>query len=130
MPSFDFIITEERVLVPGETGSGMAKMIYFLTRKGGLSIDQFQDYWASRHGPLAAKIPQVRRYVQSHVRKSAYRAGRNPRYDGVAETWFDNFDALRASAETAEIREVRADETNFLEPGTIRFIVAGEHVIV
>lgn len=130
MPSFAFVITEERQILPGAASPAMVKMIYFLTRRNGLSIDEFQSYWASSHGPLAAKVPAVRRYVQSHVRKSAYRAGRNPRYDGVAETWFDDFDALRASAATAEYRAVRDDETNFLEPGTIRFIIAGEHMIV
>lgn len=130
MPSFDFVITEEREILPGAAGPGAVKMIYFLTRRDGLSIDGFQSYWASHHGSLAAKLPAVRRYVQSHVRKSAYRAGRNPRYDGVAETWFDDFDALRASAATAEYRAVRDDEANFLESGTIRFIIAGEHVIV
>jgi uncharacterized protein (TIGR02118 family) len=130
MSSFDFIITEERELKGSAAEPSMVKMIYFLTRKDGLSVDQFQDYWAARHGPLAAEIPQVRRYVQSHVRKSAYRAGRNPRYDGVAETWFDDFDALRASAATEQYRAVRADEANFLEPGTVRFIITDEHVIV
>jgi uncharacterized protein (TIGR02118 family) len=128
--SFGFIITEEREQKHGVVRPGMAKMISFLTRKDGLSVEAFQDYWANHHGPLAAKIPQLRHYVQCHVRGSAYHAGRNPRYDGVAETWFDDFAALRASGETAEYRVVRADEANFLEPGAIRFIVAQEHVIV
>jgi uncharacterized protein (TIGR02118 family) len=128
--SFDFVITEEREMVAGAAKPGMAKMIYFLTRRNGLSVEEFQNYWASQHGPLAAKVPGVRRYVQSHLRRSAYHAGRNPRYDGVAETWFDDIDALRASAGTEEYRAVRADEANFLAPDTIRFIIAGEHVIV
>jgi uncharacterized protein (TIGR02118 family) len=128
--SFDFIITEEREQKHGTMHPGMAKMISFLTRKNGLSVEAFQEYWANHHGPLAAKIPQLRHYVQSHVRRSAYHAGRNPRYDGVAETWFDNLADLRASGETAEYLTVRADEANFLEPGAIRFIIAQEHVIV
>jgi uncharacterized protein (TIGR02118 family) len=130
MKNFDFVITEERELVPGPVNSSMVKMIYFLTRRNGLSVDEFQDYWAARHGALAAKVPRLRRYVQSHLRKSAYHGGRNPRYDGVAETWFDDLDALRASAGTEEYKAVRADEVNFLAPGTVRFIIAGEHVIV
>lgn len=129
-PSFDFLITQEREILPGTAAPGMVKMIYFLTRKNGMSIEQFQSYWAEHHGPLAAKVAGVRRYVQSHARKSAYRAGRNPRYDGVAETWFDDFGTLRASAETAEYRAVRADEANFLEASTVRFIITGEHPIV
>src|SRR5207253_11256391 len=68
------------------------------------------DLWSSVHGPLGAKIPMVRRYVQCHVRPAAYRDGRQPPYDGVAEVWFDSTAAMRESATTPEFRAVRADE--------------------
>ncbi len=66
------------------------------------------------------------------MRLSAYGAGRAPRYDGVAETWFDNLDAMRASGETPEYRAVRADEPNFLRTadGRLPFIIAREYPIV
>jgi uncharacterized protein (TIGR02118 family) len=130
MSSFDFILTEERVEVDGAVREGMPKLVSFLKRKAGMDVDAFQSYWANRHGPLASRIPGLRRYVQCHVRASAYRAGRAPRYDCVPETWFDDIDAMRASEATPEYRAVRADEANFLESGRLPFIITREYVIV
>ncbi len=130
MPSFDFVLTGERVQVDGAVREGMPKLISFIKRKAGMDVGAFQAYWANHHGPLASKIPGLRRYVQCHVRPSAYRGGREPHYDGVPETWFDDIDAMRASEQTPEYRAVRADEANFLAPGRLPFIITREYVIV
>ena len=91
------ILTDEVVQKEGTPGGGAVKMFSLLTRKPGTDVAAFQAYWRTHHGPLAAKIPQVRRYVQCHVRPSAYADGRIPRYDGVAELWFDSSQAVRDS---------------------------------
>ena len=77
---------------------------------------------------LAARIPGLRRYVQSHTRASAYAAGRRPAWDGVAITWFDSTDAMRAAAATPEYAATRADEAAFAAPD-LPFIITREHVI-
>ena len=69
--------------------------------------------------PLAARITQLRRYVQSHVRPGAYEAGRAPRYDGLAVTWFDDTAAMRASAGSEAYARTREDEPNFIRIGRI-----------
>jgi uncharacterized protein (TIGR02118 family) len=130
MSSFAFILAEERIQKDGPALPAMLKLVAFLNRKPGLGVEEFQTYWAEHHGPLAAKIPQLRRYVQCHVRRSGYRGGRSPRYDGVAESWFDSLDAMRESEHTAEYRAVRADEPNFLAPGNPRFIIARDYTIL
>ncbi|HEY6394593.1 MAG TPA: EthD domain-containing protein [Candidatus Binataceae bacterium] len=130
MTKFGFILVDERVQKEAPTTPEMPKLIAFLTRKAGMDVDKFQAYWRGHHGPVASKIPQVRRYVQCHVRRSAYMSGRSPVYDGVAETWFENLDAMRESGDTEEYRAVRADEANFLEPGKIQFIIAREYPII
>lgn len=124
------IVTEEHVIKDGEAPPGGVKSIEFVTRKPGLEVDKFQRYWREVHGPIAAQIPMVRRYVQSHTRPSAYERGRTPAYDGVATTWFDDTQAMRASAATPQYASVRADEPNFLAPGDPSFIITKEHVIV
>jgi uncharacterized protein (TIGR02118 family) len=86
-------------------------------------------YWEEVHGPLAASIPQVRRYVQSHLRPGAYRAGR-PFVDGLATTWFDSVDDLRAAATTDELARVRADEPTFIDVAGSPTVLAEEHVLV
>lgn len=123
------IITEEHVIKDGPVPREGVKNVEFVTHRPGMSIDAFQRYWREVHGPLAALIPVVRRYVQSHTRRSAYEGGRAPRYDGVALTWFDDTQAMRASAATAEYARVRADEANFITADP-PFIITKEHVVV
>lgn len=129
-PSKRVIVTDEHVIKDGPVPPGAAKNVEFVTRKPGLALEAFQRYWREVHGPLAAPIPMIRRYVQSHTRPSAYERGRTPAYDGVAVTWFDDTQAMRASAATAQYARVRADEANFIAPGEIPIIITTEHVIV
>jgi uncharacterized protein (TIGR02118 family) len=123
------IVTEEHVVKDGPVPADGAKNVEFVTRKPDMAVDRFQQYWSRIHGPLAALIPVVRRYVQSHTRRSAYEGGRAPLYDGVAITWFDNTQAMRVSATTPEYARVRADEANFITPDP-PFIITKEHVII
>jgi len=123
------IVTEEHVIKDGPLPAGGVKNVEFVTRRPAMAVDEFQRYWREVHGPLAAKIPVIRRYVQSHTRRSASEAGRNPRYDGVAITWFDDTRAMRQSARTPEYAQVRADEPNFITADP-PFIITREHVIV
>ena len=123
------IITEEHVIKDGAAPAGGVKNIEFVTHKPGMPIAAFQRYWREAHGPLAALIPVIRRYVQCHTRVSAYEGGRVPAYDGAAITWFDDTEAMRASALTAEYARTRADEPNFVTPDP-PFIITREHVVV
>jgi uncharacterized protein (TIGR02118 family) len=123
------IVTDEIVQKEGTPSKDAVKILSLLTRKPGMDLAAFQSYWRTNHGPLAAKIPQTRRYVQCHVRASGYADGRKPIYDGVAEVWFDDFDAVRASGTGDLYRDIRADEPKFL---TVPFpvIFASEHRII
>jgi uncharacterized protein (TIGR02118 family) len=124
------LITEEHVIVDGAPAAGAVKMVMFLRRRPDLEVGAFQHYWRAIHGPLAAAVPQVRRYVQSHVRRSAYERGRVPGFDGVALLWFDDTAGLRASGGTAEAARAAADLPNFLAAGAAPVILTREHVIV
>lgn len=124
------IVTEEHVIKDGPAPPRGVKNVEFVVRKPGLEVDKFQRYWREIHGPIAAQIPMIRRYVQSHTRPSAYERGRTPAYDGVAITWFDDTQAMRASATTTQYARVRADEPNFIAPGNPPFIITTEHVII
>ena len=123
------IITEEHVIKDGRVPKDGVKNIEFVTRRPGMSVEDFQRYWREVHGPLGAAIGVVQRYVQSHTRRSAYESGRTPRHDGIAVTWFESTDAMRASARSPEYARVRGDEPNFVAPDP-PFIITKEHVIV
>src|SRR6516164_8557935 len=45
----------------------MIKSVGLLTRKGGLTHEDFVKHWFEVHAPLAHAVPGVRRYVQSHI---------------------------------------------------------------
>jgi uncharacterized protein (TIGR02118 family) len=124
------IITDEHVIKPGAIPPGAVKNIEFVTHKPGMSIEAFQRHWREIHGPLGAAIPVVRRYVQSHTRRSVYASGKTPAYDGVALTWFESTQAMRESATTPEYARTRADEPNFIASGRLPFIITKEHFIV
>ena len=106
----------------------MVKMVAFFKRKPGMSIEDFQSYWRTTHADIVVKLPGIRRYVQSHTILSGYRKG-EPIYDGMAELWFDNTDAMRAQAGTPEFAAVRADEPNFMDVASQGSIITEEHVI-
>jgi uncharacterized protein (TIGR02118 family) len=107
------------------------KNIEFVPRKTGMDIEAFQAYWRNVHGPIAAQIEVIRRYVQSHTLLSGYRNSRVPAMDGCAITWFDSVAAMRQSAQSKAHDRTRKDEANFLDTDAeIPSIITTEHVIV
>ena len=130
LASLGVIVTRDHVAKDGPTPDGGVKSFEFVTRKPGMPLEEFQRYWREVHGPLAAKIPVIRRYVQSHCVPSEYADGATPVWDGVAITWFDGTDAMRRSAATPELADTRADEPNFLAPGHLPVVITTEHVLL
>ena len=51
----------------------MIKGIALVVQKAGISTAAFHRHWRDTHAPLALRITQLRRYVQSH-RKEIGRA--------------------------------------------------------
>lgn len=107
----------------------MVKLVAFFKRKPGVSVEQFQLHWRTRHAELVVRQTGMRRYVQNHTLLSGYRAG-EPDYDGVAEAWFDDVDAMRRLAPSAEYAAVRADEANFIDAASMGVVLTDELVIL
>lgn len=124
------VITEDHLVKDGPVPADAVKSVAFLHRKPGLSVEEFQHHWREVHGPIAALLPGLRRYVQSQTRRSAYAGGRVPPYDGVVLTWFDSTEAIFKTAATDEYARVLADTAVFLSPGAIPAILTREHIIV
>lgn len=129
MERLQYIIAEEIEIKGGEVREGMVKNIELVTRKQGMPVAEFHAYWSEFHGPLAAKIDVIERYVQSHTLMDEYKKKVAPAYDGIAETWFADIASMRHSATTAEYAATRDDEKNFLtEP--LPFIITHEVRII
>jgi len=95
-----------------------------LRRKPDWSLQEFRQHWRDHHGPLAAKLPGLRRYEQNHVTDSVQRGinfERGPeQLDGFSMLWFDSLDAMRAAMATDAGRALVADELHFI--GDLRIV--------
>jgi uncharacterized protein (TIGR02118 family) len=58
------------------------------------SLEEFQQYWAERHGPFFAHTPNVRRYVQHITLTEAFGRTPAPTHDGVSMLWYEDLQAL------------------------------------
>ena len=111
----------------------MVKLVYGITRKPGLSVEEFQRYWRDVHGPIAARMPGCRRYVQSHVLPELYNSDpsrEGPAYDGIAELWFDDLETMRESFRSPEVKIAREDELNFIDHSKVFMIITEEKPVV
>lgn len=106
----------------------MLKLTFCLHRLPTLSREAFQDYWHNNHAPLVARHAEalgIIRYVQSHALTHPFgdatqaSRGAPDGYDGIAEIYFESWDALLAKAEdpaTAEAgHALLADEKKFID---------------
>jgi uncharacterized protein (TIGR02118 family) len=107
----------------------MYKMIFGAKRKPGMSREDFGEYWLTTHAAKAQRVPGIKRYV-INLAPDLSGSGREMPYDGFAEVWFESEAAMRASARSAEIREVLADEPNLFDVSTRFSVIVREHVIV
>jgi uncharacterized protein (TIGR02118 family) len=109
----------------------MIKSVSLLVRKDGMTHEQFMKHWVQIHGPLALNVPGLRRYVQSHIRDER-RRGDIPaigvEVDGIAETWYDDADAMARAAATPEMKALHADGALFI--GRIQSFITHEHVVI
>jgi uncharacterized protein (TIGR02118 family) len=63
---------------------------------GSRSLAEFHEYWGNLHGPLFARTPALRRYVQHHSLPESYSGGTpTSTHDGASMFWYDDLSALR-----------------------------------
>lgn len=90
-----------------------------LVRKDGMNHDEFVDHWQNTHTPIAKEIEGVKRYQQVLPTDPDH-----AEFDGIAELYFDDLDALYAALGSegsrdydpakGKAKEAREDVDNFL----------------
>jgi uncharacterized protein (TIGR02118 family) len=123
------LVVDVVVQKAGAVPPGAMKSLDFVVARADLDRDAFRAYWRDVHGPIVCTMANLRRYEQLHVIESAHAAPAAPAWDGVAVTWFDDTDAMRRTAASAEYRATRADEPNFLAPGVPASVITSERVV-
>jgi uncharacterized protein (TIGR02118 family) len=109
----------------------MIKSVGLLTRKNGLSHEDFVKHWYEVHASLAHAMPGVRRYVQSHILDERTRPDiptTEIEIDGIAELWYDDRAAMERANATPEAGCLHADGALFI--GRIKSFVVEERVII
>jgi uncharacterized protein (TIGR02118 family) len=119
----------------------MLKILCFLSKKPGLTRDEFIDYYETRHVPLINKhIPFYRNYRRSYpVEVQNYRTGhldnqadaRAP-FDVLTEVTFDSRADYQRMVDTLSDPEVGAiiarDEENFFDRSKMVIYIVDEYV--
>jgi uncharacterized protein (TIGR02118 family) len=107
------------------------KIISLLTRKAGMTHEQFIKHWVEVHAPLSRAVPGLRRYVQSHIleeRKHPHIPSTDIEVDGIAELWYDDREAMARSGASPEAKALFADGALFI--GKIKSFTIEERVII
>ena len=113
----------------------MFKMIALLSKKPGLSRDDFIEYYETKHVPLVRKLfPKIQEYKRSFLdlNGAIIPDGMSaPDFDVVTEFWFADRaayeDTLATYGDPTVSKTISQDEENFLDLSKMRFIVVDEY---
>lgn len=112
----------------------MFKILLFMKRRPGMSVEDFRSYYESRHVPLCLKYTQgvaryVRRFLDPQIHAETGKNDEMP-YDVITELWFDDRAIWEASvahiSTTIMPDEVVADELNVFDRPTMRMATVVE----
>jgi len=78
----------------------MLKFMVVIYRRHGLSQQEFRRHLKDVHGPLAKKLPGLKRYVQNYVSDDSKREA--PGWDAIVELYFDDRESMEKAWDTPE----------------------------
>jgi uncharacterized protein (TIGR02118 family) len=109
-------------------GKVVIRLIYCISKKASLTDEEFFQHWSGIHGQIGARIPGLRQLVQCH-RLTVVGDKHQPDYDGVAELWFDNMEALLVARQSSEWEISTQDEANFIDHTKVAYSITEEYVV-
>jgi hypothetical protein len=79
------------------------KILLFMKRRPGMTLEAFQDYYENHHAPLCAKyargiVRYMRRYLTAHRNPETGATEELP-YDVITELWFKDEAVFRGTVE-------------------------------
>lgn len=110
------------------------RILLFMKRKPGLTMDEFRDYYENRHIPLCAPYMQgIAGYRRNYIVPQPHaESGTNEElpYDVITEMFFDDEETYKNTVEylanTVMPDEIVADEANFFHRPTMRMTTVVE----
>jgi uncharacterized protein (TIGR02118 family) len=98
----------------------MVKLVYCISKKVGMEDEEFFDYWKNVHARIGVRIPGLRRLAKPSPHSTRRQAP--PDFDGMAELWFDNVEALLNATQSPEWKASTDDEANFIDHGKVALV--------
>ena len=104
----------------------MLKFMVVICKRPGMSVDEFRNYLRNVHGPLAKKLPGLRKYVQNFAQEDPQR--KRPAWDAIVELYFDDRASMEAAWATPEGAASDADLPAFADLTRTSWSVVDENV--
>src|ERR1700749_4615066 len=105
----------------------MAKGIFVLQRRAGLTREQALEHWSGeQHAAIVGKLPGLTRYIQNHVDA----APAEPVCDGIGELWFATDDLMNEALNSPEMAAAVEDAKRFLDMERTSMILVQEKTLV
>lgn len=110
------------------------KILMFLKRRAGMTVEAFRDYYERQHAPLCLKYASgvtryVRRFLDPHPNPETGAADELA-YDVITELWFDDEALYRGTVKYLSSSvmpdEIVEDEKNLFDRSKIRFATVVE----
>lgn len=113
----------------------MFKILLFMKRRPGMSVDAFRDYYENHHVPLALQSAAgITRYIRRYLDPQPNaETGRNDEleWDVITELWFDDEKVFKGTVRylstTVLSDEIIADEMNLFDRSKNRMATVVEH---
>lgn len=110
------------------------KILIFLKRRPGMSVEEFRDYYENKHVKLGEKYSvNVSRYIRRYLEPLQTAIGGTPAeppYDVITELWFEDEALFRGTAERmvsgAIPEDIYEDEKKLFEREKTTFMTAVE----
>lgn len=106
----------------------MVKFMVVVHRRQGMSSEEFHRYFEEVHGPLAKKLPGLRRYVQNFAQPDAKRSPQE--WDAIIELYFGDRTSLEAAWASPEGAASDADLPLFADLSRTTWSVVEEITVL
>jgi len=104
----------------------MLKFMVVLYRRPDVVPAKFHANLRNEHGPMAERIPGLRRYVQNHVAPDPSRT--HPGWDAVVELYWDDWSAMEAGWRSPEGQRATKHLAEFADLSRSTWSVVNEEV--
>lgn len=104
----------------------MLKFVVVLYRRPDLPAERFHAILREEHGPMAERLPGLRRYIQNHVIPDPTRP--HPGWDATVELFWDDWASMEAAWLTPEGQASTNHLTEFVDLSRSTWAVVQEEV--